>query len=115
MLEYIPCACLFGTMALKIKSTKVKFNGDKSSKTVSALSSDNSVAKSKHIIFDVDDDNDCKVIVEKKQDISAKNEKNGEEVKKQDANEKKKKTSKKSEKNRKDAMDIGTLWYQTVS
>lgn len=93
----------------------MKFNGDKSSKTVSALSSDKSVTKSKHIIFDVDDDNDGEVIVEKMQDIPTKKGKNEEEAKKQDANEKKKQTSKKSEKNRKDALDIGTLWYQTVS
>lgn len=93
-------------MALKTKSTKVKFGGDKSAKSTESIASNGSATKSKHIIFD-DEDDDNKVVErpEKQQDATEK---------KQDVTEKKQKVSKKNEKNRKDAMDIGTLWYQTV-
>lgn len=79
-------------MALKIKSTKpldVKDTGEK--KTPNKISTEENPSKNKHIIFD--DDNVNEVVVEKKQ----------------------KPKEKKSEKNRKNAMDIGTQWYQMVS
>lgn len=75
----------------------MKFNGDKLSKIQATIPSQENVKKSKHIIFDDDDKdkNDGEVAVE---------------TKAQD----KKQVSKKSQKNRKNAMDIGTQWYQTV-
>lgn len=91
---------LSGTMALKTKSEnpiKMKFNGDKSKSTKikATIPSEESGNKNKHIIFDNDDnDNNGGVIVENKQ-TPKKNHKN--------------------EKNRKNAMDIGAQWYQTVS
>lgn len=90
-----PCVYLLGAMALKTKTinpAKMKFDGKKLPKIDAVkVSSDKNVNKSKHIIFD-DDDKDGGVVipVEKKQ------------------------ASKKSEKSRKEAIDIGTQWYQTV-
>lgn len=79
-------------MALKTKSvnpTKVKFSSDNSI--------NDSAGKNKHIIFD-DDENEADVVVEPKKTPA----------------EKKHQASKKNEKNRKNALDIGKLWYQTV-
>ncbi|XP_031631249.1 CCAAT/enhancer-binding protein zeta [Contarinia nasturtii] len=80
-------------MALKTKSVnpkKVNFNSDNSSSDIAG--------KSKHIIFD-EEDNETDVIVEPKQVLA----------------EKKHQGSKKSEKNRKNALEIGKLWYQTFA
>lgn len=105
MLEYNTRVHAYnGMMALKTKSTKVKFSGDKSAKTDKPTTSNEKSGKSKHIIFD-DDDDDGQIAVEQEQEFPEKT---------QNTTEKKHKGSKKSEKNRKDAMDIGTLWYQTV-
>lgn len=92
-------------MALKTKLTKVKFNGEKSSKTINTISNDESAIQSKHIIFDDDDDNNGEIVVKKQQEVAGNH---------QNIPEKKHSKSRKSEKSRKDAMDIGTLWYQTV-
>lgn len=90
-----PCVYLLGTMALKTKTinpAKMKFDGKKLPKIDAVtVSSDKNVNKSKHIIFDDDDkDGGVAIPVEKKQ------------------------APKKSEKSRKEAIDIGTQWYQTV-
>lgn len=71
----------------------MKFDGKKTPKSETIpIASDKGVNnKSKHIIFEEDDnESGVTVPVEKKQ------------------------TPKKSEKNRKEAIDIGKQWYQTV-
>lgn len=86
-------------MALKSKSEnpiKMKINGDKSKSTKIKVTipSEQSGNKNKHIIFDNDDNDKGSEIIVENQQTPKKNQKN--------------------DKNRKNAMDIGTQWYQTV-
>lgn len=89
-----------------IKSTKIK--SDKHGKSIKLNESvefEKVLKENKHIKFDDDDDecNDGDIIAGTNEEISNKNCKE------------KKQSLKKSEKNRKNAMDIGTHWYQVVS
>lgn len=65
--------------------------------------------KSKHIVFDDDDNEDEITTIETEQLGKQSSEPTVTEKK-----AKKDKSSKKSEKNRKDAIEIGTMWYQVV-
>lgn len=92
-------------MALKTKSKNsakgIIGNDIASKKRKSNLSTGKTDGKNKHIIFD-DDDNVAEKNIQENRDDDV-------------IAEKKQNVSKKSEKNRKNAMDIGKLWYQTVS
>lgn len=91
----IPCA--FQSSATAFKSTvKLKFNASNLLNISNPLQSEDNMATNKHIKFD-DDDDDIEaeaVAVQEEQPV--------------------KKGSKKSEKNRKNAIDIGTKWYHMV-
>lgn len=97
-------------MALKSessKSKKMKFDNENSAKIKSPIVSEDIPTKNKHIKFDNDDDGD-----------GGSNGGNGDaiissEIKTKNRAEKKH-PSKKNEKDRKNAMDIGTHWYQVV-
>lgn len=84
----------------------MKFNNDKSPKLPQ---SEEKQMKSKHIVFD--EDNDEITTIEKDKQPSEKSSEQSVTEKKT----KKDKLSKKSEKNRKNAIEIGTMWYQVVS
>lgn len=102
-------------MALKtisMKPTKIKFDNGNSTKIKESTVAEEIPKKSKHIKFDNYDDED---VLEEANNIDSDNTNavDGEGKKKKHAE--KKVPSKKSEKSRKNAMDIGTQWYQEVS
>lgn len=97
-------------MALKtnsVKSTKIKFDNENSTKIKESIVSKAAPKKNKHIKFDNDDE-------ENANNRSGGNITGGDGGKSKNHTEKKL-PSKKSEKNRKNAMDIGKHWYQVVS
>lgn len=105
----VPCGCIFilHEMALKtesIKSTQVKFVDEKSSKINESIVSEEIPKKNKHIKFENNEDDDDGG----RNTVGNGDGKNGNRTEK-------KQPTKKSEKNRKNAMDIGTHWYQVVS
>lgn len=90
-------------MALKtnlMNPAKMKFTGGKSAKIAATIPSKESVSTNKHIKFG--DDDDSEVVVKEK------------ETPKKNSVPKKNEKNEKVAKNRKNAMDIGTQWYQTV-
>lgn len=104
-------------MALKsssIKSTKIKFDTENSTKMKESMVSEEIPKKNKHIKFDNDDDDDGNV-ADDANNITSNGGGSDSGGGKNKKHTEKKHSSKKSEKNRKNAMDIGTHWYQVVS
>lgn len=97
-------------MALKTNS-KIKFDNGNSTKKKESIVPEEVPKKSKHIKFGNDDDDED--VVEESNNVDNTNGGGGGGKSKKQTE--KKLQSKKSEKSRKNAMDIGTHWYQEVS
>lgn len=101
------------------KPTKIKFDDEDSTEIKGTIVAEEAPKKNKHIKFGNDDEDD--VVADNTKNDSVEITRNGggggggNDDGSGGKNKKQKNPSKKSEKNRKNAMDIGTHWYQVVS